>query len=195
MTGVGMFRDTPPDLPGCVVALGAFDGVHRGHRHLVAQAVGSARAHAVPAVVWTFDPPPKAALAAARPIMRLEEKIQALRALGADLVVVSTFDETFRRLSAAGFLRRMAAIRPLEVHVGSGFRFGARQSGDTDRLAARYPTVVHELVRCGRGEVISSTRIRRLLGEGRTTEAEALRASAARGEARHAKGRFSQCTN
>ena len=63
-----ILSDRQAHLPASVMAIGAFDGVHRGHQQLIRSAVAEARAVRVPSVVWTFDPPPKVVFGRAKPL-------------------------------------------------------------------------------------------------------------------------------
>lgn len=166
--------DVPPKLAGSVVAVGAFDGVHRGHRTLIAQAIASAADRAVPSVVWTFDPPPKVFFRSAIQLMSIYKKLEVLQGLRPDMIVVSRFDAAFRKRSAEDFIDAMATIAPLEIHVGPDFRFGVRQSGNVDKLKEHFTVRVLDLVLCQQGEAISSSRIRKLLQENDLHTAQSL---------------------
>lgn len=163
-----------PTLDASVVTLGAFDGVHSGHQTLITGTVNRARELGVPAVVCTFDPPPKIYFGRATQLCPLAEKLARISALGPDHVVVFSFDETLRSLSPAAFMSRLARSRPQEIRVGSDFRFGAKQSGDVAMLARHFNVQLQLPVRCSAGEVVSSTRIRALLEEGLTAAAATL---------------------
>ena len=162
-------------LAASVVTTGAFDGVHRGgHQALIGRAVRSAQARRLPAVVWTFDPPPTVFFGRAQSLVSVEEKVARLRSLGADHVVAARFDDAFRRRPAEAFLAGLAQLNPVLVWVGPDFRFGAGQAGTVSLLAERFQIRVLKPVRCAAGEVVSSTRIRGLIGMGAFDAAEAL---------------------
>ena len=74
-TGTRVVTDRQIALPASVAAIGAFDGVHRGHQHLIRAAIRDARARGVPSVVWTFDPPPKVFFGRARQLVALDQKL------------------------------------------------------------------------------------------------------------------------
>lgn len=112
-------------LPGSVVTIGAFDGVHRGHQALIRHAVERTDRLGVPSVAYTFDPPPKAFLHGAPILTPLPEKVRRLEALGLDHAVVALFDEDYAARSAEHFLEEVAALNPVEVWVGPSFRFGS----------------------------------------------------------------------
>lgn len=165
------------DLPGSVVTIGAFDGVHRGHQALIRTAVARAAVLGVPAVVWTFDPPPKVFFAGQQQLSTLDDKLARIAMLGPDHVVVARFDDAYRRRSAEAFLAGLARLSPREVHVGGDFRFGARQAGDTDLLARHFPVRIFDPVCCAASEVVSSSRIRALRSAGRHDLAAAVQGS------------------
>ncbi len=169
--------DRQISLEESVIAVGAFDGVHQGHQALVAGAVAEARRARIPAVVWTFDPPPKVFFGRAARISPLEEKLARIARLGPDWIVVASFTAAYAARSAEDFLKDLARAGPRRLHVGGDFRFGARQSGDLALLARRFAVVQAPVVACGAGERISSSRIRALWAEGRAEEAARLLAA------------------
>lgn len=161
-------------LTASVATIGAFDGVHRGHQALIGRTVRSARARGLPAVVWTFDPPPKVFFGRAESLLSLEGRIDRLRFLGPDHIVVAKFDNAFRQRAAEAFLAELAQLNPALVWVGTDFRFGAGKAGAVPLLEERFPTRVMRPVRCAAGEIVSSTRIRSLMGLGSLDAADAL---------------------
>ncbi|MFW5828802.1 MAG: FAD synthetase [Planctomycetota bacterium] len=163
-------------LDATVVAIGAFDGVHRGHQKLIRDAVADARAQEVPAVVWTFDPPPKVFFGRAAQLSPLQDKLARIALLGPDLIVVASFNATYCKRPAESFLDDLARIAPRRIHVGADFRFGARQAGDIQRLARRFEVQCALPVRCSAGEVVSSTRIRAMHSAGDSDGAASLQA-------------------
>ena len=133
-----LFRDVDggPLCPhGSVVCIGAFDGLHSGHRALVGHAVARARALGVPAVVVTFEPLPREFFARDNPPPRLtlaRSKVEGLLALGADHVGLLRFDARLSARSAEDFVRTLLVGRlaAREVWIGPEFRFGHRRGGD-----------------------------------------------------------------
>ena len=173
-----LFRDVDggPLCPdGSVACIGAFDGLHLGHRALVRHAVARARALEVPAVALSFEPLPREFFAPASPPPRLDlprAKFEGLRALGVDRVGLLRFDAGLAAMSPDEFVRtvlvRRLAVR--EVLVGPEFRFGHRRAGDLESLRrageahgfaadAIAPVLLD-------GERVSSTRIRAALATG-----------------------------
>lgn len=181
-----LFRDVdggPVSPRGSVVCIGAFDGLHGGHRALVRHTVARARAVGVDAVALTFEPLPREFFARENPPPRLtlaRAKVEGLRALGADAVGLLRFDATMAAMSAEDFVRRMLVERlsAREVWIGPEFRFGHRRGGDLALLQAMgaelgFAANAIEAVEV-QGERVSSTRIREALKRGEFTEATRL---------------------
>jgi riboflavin kinase / FMN adenylyltransferase len=144
------------------VAIGTFDGVHRGHRAVIEGAD----------TVLTFDPHPLEVLhPAATPklIMPFAVKRDVIDGLGVEELVVIPFDEEFAHRSAEDFVEHvlLEKLDAKQVSVGENFRFGAKAKGDPAMLEARpeFQTRVVPLVEVD-GETVSSTRIRALVAAG-----------------------------
>ncbi len=173
-----LFRDVDggPLCPnGSVVCIGAFDGLHLGHRALVRHAVERARALGVEAVALSFEPLPREFFAPADPPPRLSlarAKIEGLCGLGLDRVGLLRFDARFSAMAPEAFVGRVLAQRlgAREVWVGPGFRFGHRRAGDIEVLrtqGALHGFAAGEIAPLHvDGERVSSTRIRRALVSG-----------------------------
>lgn len=172
----------PPQLRGAAVALGAFDGLHRGHAGVLAAAQATAPGR--PLVVCVFEPPPRTYFAGpdappqrlATPALRAE----AAARLGAAAVVEIGFDAALVACPAGDFADRLlAALQPAALAVGDDFRFGAGRAGDGALLAARCAaagtrfTAVAPVLDEG-AQRISSTRIRAALTSGDLALATAL---------------------
>lgn len=152
------------------VAVGTFDGVHVGHRRVIA---GSD-------TVLTFDPHPVAVIApqaAPRLLTTLERKAELLAAEGVEELVVIAFDREFAARSPREFIDDVlvGALDARRVAVGENFRFGARAQGDVGMLAAdgRFELHVEPLLEID-GEVVSSSHIRGLLLGGAVQYADRL---------------------
>ncbi|MFO0660907.1 MAG: riboflavin kinase, partial [Polyangiaceae bacterium] len=168
-------------LPPSLVAIGNFDGVHRGHRAVLGDAL--ARAHAAQLVprVLTFSPHPAEVLGHGAPatLTRLPNKIRLLNEVGFD-VEVQPFDRTFAALSPEDFARQLLVERldARVIVVGQNFRFGHRRAGDLDTLRALgsqlgFEVFPHHLVGDTNG-VWSSTRVRKAIEVGDVAEARAI---------------------
>ncbi|RVQ67217.1 bifunctional riboflavin kinase/FAD synthetase [Croceicoccus ponticola] len=173
----------PPQLRGAVMALGNFDGVHAGHQAVIGKAVELGRAAGRPVIVATFDPHPVRHFkpdAAPFRLTSLDQRQDLFAMLGADAMLVFTFDAALAQTSAEDFVGVLLAERlgVSAVVTGSDFTFGNGKRGDVAMLArlgadsgitahAVSPVVEH-------GEVISSSRIRDALWAGDPQEAARL---------------------
>ena len=181
-----LFRDVEggPLCPqGSVVCIGAFDGLHLGHRALVHRAVERARELGVPAVALTFEPLPREFFAPAQKPPRLtlaRAKFEGLREIGIDLVGLLRFDAKLASMEAERFVREIlvSRLQAREVWIGPDFRFGKGRAGDLVLLRALGETLgftahaIHPVV--VDGERVSSTRIREALTVGDFDSVERL---------------------
>ncbi len=162
-----------------VVATGFFDGVHLGHRQVIRTLVSSARERGEEAIVVTFAPHPRAVLQQDAHSLRLlnspQEKEAMLRGLGVDRVEVLRFDRAFARLTAEDYIRSVLVGRFGATLLVLGFdnRLGS------DRLTPEHIVPLAEslglrVVVVPAVEVISSTKIRKALEEGRVEDAETM---------------------
>ncbi|HEX7804010.1 MAG TPA: bifunctional riboflavin kinase/FAD synthetase [Pseudoxanthomonas sp.] len=168
---------------GSVVCIGAFDGLHLGHRALVRHAVARARDLSLPAVALSFEPLPREFFSRDLPPPRLtlaRGKYQGLRDLGADSVGLLRFDARLSAMSAEEFVRKLLIGRlgAREVWIGPDFRFGHRRGGDLPLLQSMgrelgFAADEIEPVLL-QGERVSSTRIREALRGGDFTDASRL---------------------
>ncbi|MDD3446014.1 MAG: bifunctional riboflavin kinase/FAD synthetase [Zavarzinia sp.] len=125
----------PPRAQGAVLALGNFDGVHRGHRSLIEEARAIAGEMGVPAGVMTFEPHPRVLFNPETPPFRLTpmaDKLRELAALGVEQTVVLPFDAPLAAMRAEDFVLELLVKRLRMVHivVGHDFCFGKSRSGD-----------------------------------------------------------------
>jgi len=137
-------RDAAPAdaLQGAVVAIGNFDGVHRGHRAVIAAALDRAKTFRRPAAVLTFEPHPRAFFNPNEPLFRLTDaanKLRLLAATGIDGAIVLTFDAALARLTAEEFVERVLLERFAigGAVIGFNFHFGARRAGTPQFLIAQ----------------------------------------------------------
>jgi riboflavin kinase / FMN adenylyltransferase len=173
----------PRGWPLPAVTVGNFDGVHRGHQSLVAEAVAQARTGGGTAVALTFDPHPSRVLSPDRApssLMTLDQKEEALAALGIDRLAVLPFTFELSREPAADFARRVLreALGARVVVVGEGFRFGRGREGDLALLTGLGRTLGFEVRGTSpvfhEGAPISSTRIREALARGAVRAAKEM---------------------
>jgi riboflavin kinase/FMN adenylyltransferase len=165
------------------VAIGTFDGFHRGHQEIVRKAVQAAAGMNGSAAVLTFDPHPSSVLAPGRDpalLSRFEYKVDLLEEAGVDEVVALPFDGSFASLSPEEFCTTILSERlnARQVMVGENFRFGKGGAGTAEDLIAQGQRSGFSVTATGlviaRGKPVSSTRIRRLIVEGRVEEAAEL---------------------
>lgn len=161
------------DQPTCLT-IGAFDGVHCGHQHLIGELVRHAHASGRAAVVITFFPHPSVFLRGRLPSFYLstpEEKAERLRVLGVDALVTHTFDSAFASITAGEYVQQLVThARLSELWCGADFALGHNREGTVAYLRAAgewfgfsvnvQPPVLMD------GEVVSSTRIRQCLRDG-----------------------------
>lgn len=176
--------DLPLDLIGGAVAIGNFDGVHRGHAVLIQTAIAEAKRHDSRALVLTFDPHPRTFFRPEPPVFRLTPpaaRARIMAALGVDGVIAARFDTAFSQLEPTAFEEDVLAGRlaARSVIVGEGFRFGKGRAGTTEQLAAAgerlgFRVAVVEPVVGDDGERISSSAIREALAAGDIATANRL---------------------
>lgn len=182
-----------------VCLIGAFDGLHVGHRALLDAARRDAEHRGVPCVAITFSPDPAEVLgsdAAGTCLLDVSSRVRGLLALGADAVVAFPFTEGLAQTDGRSFVERvlLSVVRPVWVHVGSNFSFGYRGACDANDLARiggelGFGVRAHDLVAAD-GRSVSATRVRGLLHEGRVEQAARLlgRCHYVSGSIRHGRG-------
>lgn len=176
-------RHCPAPARGAVLALGNFDGIHRGHQAVIQEAVRLARELNVPAAVMTFEPHPRRVFNPLLPPLRIipfHLKARLIRGLGVDVLWVVHFTPAFSQTTAEHFVRALLVESMGVRHVvtGGDFIFGHKRQGTTTYLAemseslgfgyTQVAPVMHGGAPC------SSTRIRTLLEKGDIAEAEAI---------------------
>lgn len=162
------------ELPESVIAIGAFDGVHKGHQEVIRMAVEKAKASNITSVVYTFDPPPRNFFQGVQILTPIQEKVKRIEKLGVDYVVAASFDEWFATRPPNDFICELTKLNPMEIIIGADFRFGKNREGDVALLKKYFPIHVTSPVYCKSGKLISSTRIRQLLSEGDFQQSYAL---------------------
>src|SRR5690606_10063003 len=135
------YRDVPPEIFGSVLAIGNFDGVHRGHQALLLVALERGRAAGKPAGVMVFEPHPREFFRPDEPHFRLttlDEKMRLFERLGLDFAVVLTFDANLANLSATEFIEQVlvGALRVSHVVIGYDFFFGKGRGGNPETMRA-----------------------------------------------------------
>ena len=173
----------PPRWTQPVLALGNFDGLHRGHRKILDRVKRVAGEHGATSVVMTFDPhPPRVVRPDKAPalLMTKEQKLEAIAGTGIQGAAIVRFTAELSQWDPETFVRTVLVewLRVSEVWVGANFLFGHDRAGNFSMLralGARYGFRAEKIdpVRY-KDFVVSSTRVRRLISEGRVDEAGAL---------------------
>ena len=171
------------DGHGSVLAIGSFDGVHLGHQAILRSVAARARALGQVGTALTFDPSPRKVLRPERAspqISTIAQRIAGFRALGLEAAVVLPFTLELSRLAPDEFVQQilLRSLCTKALFVGENFRFGHQQAGDVNllrKLGAEngFEVVVLPPVIC-RGEVVSSTLIRKEIAAGDVARAARL---------------------
>jgi riboflavin kinase / FMN adenylyltransferase len=175
--------EVPAGLDSSVVAIGVFDGVHLGHRAIIARAVEAGHRLGVPSVVLTFEPHPAEVVRPGGAPLRLtsaQEKAALVEQLGVDDMLVLAFTEALSQLEPDEFVRRVLhdALHARVVVVGENFRYGRKAAGDVallTELGAQHGFAVDavSLVQA-EGRSVSSSEIRALIAAGQVEDAAVM---------------------
>src|SRR5271170_7766615 len=176
-------EDVPVGFGPSLVSVGNFDGVHRAHAHVLGEIVRRARQREAKAVAVTFEPHPARIL---RPESNLKlltptpEKLRLLEGTGIDAALMLPFGRDLSLMTPRQFAERILKKRlhAIEVHEGFNFRFGHKAAGDVNVLEQLGQEVGFEVKvyaeQTLRGEPVSSSHIRKLIGEGCVSRARHL---------------------
>lgn len=178
---VNAWKDLPPEERGASVALGNFDGVHRGHQQVIAQAAKAALAGKTPLGVITFDPHPRRLFRPTEPAFKLmthPQQARALGGLGVDLLYLLPFDFEMASFGDREFVEKVLVEGLGVKHVAVGFdiSFGRGRTGSPELMKAYgaeygFTVSVAEPVASRKGEKFSSTAVRDALRDGRPEQA------------------------
>lgn len=190
--------DVPSTFGPSVATIGNFDGVHLGHKRVLAEVIQQAESLHAKSIAISFDPHPAEVLrpGAGPPLITpLGEKLRLLEATGIDATLVLPFTLAMSRLSAEVFARTVLRdrLRVVEVHEGENFRFGHNAEAGVDNLASigrelGFAVLVYSPLKL-RGDAVSSSRIRALIAAGDVTQARSLLGRAFEIASHPAKGR------
>ncbi len=169
------YRDVPQSARGAVLAIGNFDGVHRGHQALLADAAAIAKELGAPAGAILFEPHPREFFHPEEPhfhLTPLPQKLRLLASLGLDIAVVLKFDASLAALSADDFIARVIVegLGARHVVIGHDFFFGRKRAGTPETMRAAAAelgfgiTIISPVAEDG--EVFSSSAIRLRLAQG-----------------------------
>lgn len=177
------WRHVPEEYRNAVVAIGNFDGYHAGHQRIVSQAVRIASEMNLPAVLMTFEPHPQAFFRPGKhPSFRLtpvRAKVRAVSRLPMDAFFVFAFNAAFASMSAHDFVRNVLidGLHASRIVVGEDYRFGKNREGDVDFIRKNFPdlpVVAVTKIRDENDEIISSSRIRAFIRDGKVDAAAKL---------------------
>ncbi|HSS95491.1 MAG TPA: bifunctional riboflavin kinase/FAD synthetase [Terriglobales bacterium] len=176
-------EEVPEDFGATILSVGNFDGVHRAHQHVIGEIVRTAKSSHMRAMAVTFEPH---AVRILRPDSDLKlltpspEKLRLLAATGLDAVMFLPFTRDLSLLTPRQFAERILKkkFHAREIHEGYNFRFGHKAAGDTALLTEfgremGFTVKVYSEMKL-RGETVSHSHIRKLLGEGRVSRARHL---------------------
>jgi riboflavin kinase/FMN adenylyltransferase len=176
-------EDVPASFGPSLVSVGNFDGVHRAHAHVLGLIVERARQTGAKAVAVTFEPHPTRILrpdSGLKLITPTPEKLCLLEATGVDAVLLLPFGRDLSLMTPRQFADRILKkkLHAREVHEGFNFRFGHKAAGDANLLTQLGQEMGFEVRVYGeetlRGEMVSSSQIRKLIAEGRVSRARHL---------------------
>jgi len=178
------YQSLPEEARGAAIAVGNFDGVHRGHQAVIGEAGRIARATDIPWAVLTFEPHPRRVFQPDQPPFRLtplRAKARALEALGVDAMIVQRFNRDFSQRPAEDFVTDVlvGGFGARHVVAGYDFVFGYKRGGNCELLLAMgqklgFGFTAVSAVEDESGAVYSSTRIRECLGNGDVRGAAAI---------------------
>jgi riboflavin kinase/FMN adenylyltransferase len=178
------WKDLPPEVQGAAAALGNFDGVHRGHQQVIAEAAKAANALKVPLGVITFDPHPRRLFRPTEPAFRLmttEQQARVLGGMGVDILYLLPFDFQMASFSDKEFVEQVLVDGLGVKHVAAGFdiSFGKGRTGSADGMKAYgdqkgFGVSIAEPVAGRAGDKFSSTSVRDALRDGHPEEASRI---------------------
>lgn len=164
---------------GSYVALGSFDGLHLGHLTLVKKAVELAKENDGMSIVYTFENHPRLIINpenAPKMLIDNETKVQILQENSIDLIYFEEFNKDFMKISPEDFIKRLCEKFNVKgIIVGFNYKFGFKNLGDTNllnELSKKYGYTLYIMEPCKyKEEIVSSTRIRNAISDGKIEEA------------------------
>jgi riboflavin kinase / FMN adenylyltransferase len=162
------------ELPGSVVAIGNFDGVHLGHQLLLEHLHAESRETGLPGVILTFFPPSKVLFQGTKFLADADEKAGLLAAYDPAAIVIVPFDHAYAQTPKDVFLTQLARLNPHTLIVGEDFRFGHKREGTLNDLSHLPERLEVFALRKLDGDPVSSSRIRKHLEAGEVAAAARL---------------------
>jgi len=168
--------DAIDEIPGSVLTMGSYDGLHRGHQEIIKRVVSIAQIKNVPSVVVTFDPHPRHILEQSSTklplILNLDNKLKSFEELGIDYVLVIPFTKEFSEKTANSFLDDLIVqyFNPVHIIIGYDHHFGHKRGGSSEFLReyCKQKQINLDIIKpvADEGLIISSTNIRKLINSG-----------------------------
>lgn len=182
MQRVNRLDDIPSPPDNCAVAIGNFDGVHKGHRKILRVLIEDAKKNNLFPLVLTFHPHPAKILTKRKIelLQTIEQRLNEIKKSGVQMTVVLSFDHTLSQITAEEFIRNiiLQKLKAKKVIVGDNFRFGKDREGNVTKLhemAPRYGFSIQSIPPViVQGSVVSSSLIRKLLHKGEIIKANTL---------------------
>lgn len=184
-----IFRDLaeiPAKYKNAIITLGNFDGLHLGHRAIIAEAKAIAAAKKYPLALMTFEPHPREFFSqekngAGIRIYNLRSKLIAIKSLGVECVFLMRFNKQLTNLSAHDFIKNILVdtLQTKHIITGENFYFGKNRGGDKNLMTQEAAALTFDYTACSQvinenGETISSSNIRALLKQGDVKNAATL---------------------
>ena len=176
-------EDVPGDFGPTVLSVGNFDGVHRGHQHVLGRMTARAREIGARSMVLTFDPHPIRIIRpdVAPPLLTpLPQKLKLLEKTRIDAVLVLPFTRDLSMMPPFEFAEEIlsTALHAAEIHEGFNFHFGHKKEGNVERLKEfgkklGFDVIIYQAMKF-RGRMLSSSDVRRLVQEGNMAGARDL---------------------
>jgi riboflavin kinase/FMN adenylyltransferase len=177
------YQNCPADAKNSIIALGNFDGVHKGHREIIKFITASAKKNGIPSAVMTFEPHPVSVFKPEVENFRLttlEQKAELLADLGIDFLFVNNFNHQFAQISAEDFVHNILvdSLQVKHITIGYDFIFGHNRGGNAallKELSQKYKYQFTQVEAISDNEeVFSSTRIREALSAGDLAKAKSM---------------------
>lgn len=177
------FRNSSVSNKNYILTIGVFDGVHLGHKKIIEVLKKKAKKNRASTLLLTFEPHPSKVLSSTRKsaplLISLKHRLNLLKEEGLDCVIVLRFTKAFSRMSPETFIGKvMRSVHVKAVVIGPDFSFGRHKSGSEDelkKLSHDYGYSIHTVKPAlYAGEIVSSTRIRTLISEGKLKKASRL---------------------
>jgi riboflavin kinase/FMN adenylyltransferase len=174
------YEDCPESAKGCVIALGNFDGIHKGHQEIIKQAINISKESNSNSAIMTFEPHPKSFFQNSDTKIRLTpfyDKGKLLENFGIDILFAMHFDKKFSQITADNFVDDILVdtLKVKTIIIGHDFIFGYKRQGNAELLKEKADLLGFNLIQIDAiskgGNIYSSTKIREFLKDGEVEKA------------------------